>query len=254
VRAKTVAPCASSGELSQASRSRTSISATPGSYGAPIADSWPCRAASSGATSSSRRRGRSNACRGRSGESSGSHGRRTGERSGLRSAIVRATHLVERACPPPAGLVSALGRLRPDVVVVTPMIYPASREIDVVKAAASTGIPSVGIVLSWDNLSTKGSFHALPDELIVWNDGQPGRPRAPFVRSHPTTSARPRSSARSSSPSSVRVASIDPPPAPPTSSPRPRAHHSRRWRRQRRRLPSGQAPEARTFDDRSVSP
>jgi hypothetical protein len=180
--------------------------------------------------------------------------RRTGERSGLRSAVVRATRLVERACPPPAGLVSALGRLRPDVVVVTPMIYPASREIDVVKAAASTGIPSVGIVLSWDNLSTKGSFHALPDELIVWNDGQPGRPRAPFVRSHPTTSARPRSSARSSSPSSVRVASIDPPPAPPTSSPRPRAHHSRRWRRQRRRLPSGQAPEARTFDDRSVSP
>jgi hypothetical protein len=94
------------------------------------------------------------------------------ERLHLRGLVAQASRLVERTCPVPSGVLEAMRRIQPDVVFVTPMIYPGTHEIEAVKAAAVLGAPAVGMVLSWDNLSSKGSFHAVPDRVIVWNEAQ----------------------------------------------------------------------------------
>jgi hypothetical protein len=89
------------------------------------------------------------------------------------NALLRAaSSLVRRAAPYPKVLQAQLEELQPDRVLVSPMLYPASREIDVVAVARRNGIPTFGLVLSWDNLSSKGRFHDLPDRLMVWNEMQ----------------------------------------------------------------------------------
>jgi hypothetical protein len=56
-----------------------------------------------------------------------------------------------------------------DVIVASPFIYAQSREVDYVKAAQRLDIPTAVVVQSWDNLTTKGTYHAIPDALFVWN-------------------------------------------------------------------------------------
>lgn len=60
----------------------------------------------------------------------------------------------------------------PDLVVAASAILPFSKETDYLKAAQELGIPTVVIVPSWDNLTTKGMLHASPDHLFVWNRNQ----------------------------------------------------------------------------------
>ena len=42
--------------------------------------------------------------------------------------------------------------------------------MDYVKAAKENKIPTVLIVASWDNLTTKSTFHVVPDAVLVWNE------------------------------------------------------------------------------------
>jgi hypothetical protein len=86
----------------------------------------------------------------------------------LASVLVRTARLWR---VPPA-LEQQLKQLEPDVVVASPLIFPGSRELDAIRAAERAGIATAGIVLSWDNLTSKGMFHALPQRLLVWNDAQ----------------------------------------------------------------------------------
>lgn len=86
----------------------------------------------------------------------------------------RAAMVGLRAARPRAALRRQLNDVSPDLVVVTPMIYPGTRELDVVTAARAAGIPSFGMVLSWDNLTSKATFHERPDALLVWNEAQRG--------------------------------------------------------------------------------
>jgi hypothetical protein len=72
----------------------------------------------------------------------------------------------------PSALRQQLLYIAPDVVVASPLIFPDSREVDAIRAAERSGIPTVGVVLSWDNLTSKGMFHALPQHLLVWNESQ----------------------------------------------------------------------------------
>jgi hypothetical protein len=58
------------------------------------------------------------------------------------------------------------------VLVVTPLLYFGSRQVDYVRAARARGIPSVLAVGSWDHLTTKGIIHELPDRIVVWNELQ----------------------------------------------------------------------------------
>jgi hypothetical protein len=77
---------------------------------------------------------------------------------------------IERLIPPDPAILRWLEDNRPDVVVASPYILPGSAEIDYIQAAGELKIPTVAIVLSWDNLTTKGTFHRIPDAVLVWND------------------------------------------------------------------------------------
>lgn len=57
----------------------------------------------------------------------------------------------------------------PDIVILSPLINPASVESDYLQAALELGIPSVYALYSWDNLTSKGAFHGMPDHSLVWS-------------------------------------------------------------------------------------
>ena len=60
-----------------------------------------------------------------------------------------------------------------DAVLVSPLVdLGSSRQVDFVKAAQAMGIPVGMLVYSWDNLSTKGDMHVLPDHVFLWNRRQ----------------------------------------------------------------------------------
>jgi hypothetical protein len=87
-------------------------------------------------------------------------------RQGVREVLKR----VETLVPPDPGIMRWLEEYRPDVVVASPLIFPVSKELEYIKAAKALSIPTVGAVLSWDNLTSKGTFHVIPDVVLVWNE------------------------------------------------------------------------------------
>jgi len=99
------------------------------------------------------------------------------QRTGLHGVVdapltARLLRRIARHIPIPSAINAQMARVAPSVVVVSPAIFPDSREIDAMRAAQAAGIPSAALALSWDNLTTKGLFHAPPDRLYVWNDVQ----------------------------------------------------------------------------------
>ena len=74
-------------------------------------------------------------------------------------AIVRR---LDRALPPSPAVVALLEREQPDLLLVTPLLYFGSSQVDYIKAARILGIPTMLGVGSWDHLTTKGLVHALP--------------------------------------------------------------------------------------------
>lgn len=80
--------------------------------------------------------------------------------------------LVESAIPSDPAIAAFLRRERPDLLIVTPLIKIGSHQPDYVKGARALGVPVVFPVFSWDNLSTKGRIHVLPDRVLVWNEWQ----------------------------------------------------------------------------------
>ncbi|UCE51516.1 MAG: CDP-glycerol glycerophosphotransferase family protein [Desulfobacterales bacterium] len=77
---------------------------------------------------------------------------------------------MQRLIPPDQDILRWLKTNRPDVVVSSPYILPRTSEIEYIQAARALQIPTIAIVLSWDNLTTKGTFHIIPDAVFVWND------------------------------------------------------------------------------------
>ena len=78
---------------------------------------------------------------------------------------------IEGVSPPSRTVVSVLEELRPDVVLVSPSVWPKDPvEADYVRAARSLGIPTIGYLNSWDNLTSKGTVHVIPDAYVVWNE------------------------------------------------------------------------------------
>ena len=86
--------------------------------------------------------------------------------------IEDALRRVERFVPPPAGLEEALADLGVDAVVLVTRCTLGGYEADAIKAARRLGIPSILLVWSWDNLSSKAVLHEHPDHVLVWNDLQ----------------------------------------------------------------------------------
>jgi hypothetical protein len=76
---------------------------------------------------------------------------------------------IESLIPPDRAIRDWLRTKQPDIVVASPYIFPLSGEVEYIKAARALGISTAVIVLSWDNLTSKGTFHVLPDVTLVWN-------------------------------------------------------------------------------------
>lgn len=61
----------------------------------------------------------------------------------------------------------------PSLVLASPVnLRFSSADLEYLKAARWLGIPSVVPVISWDNLTTKGIFHVIPDRVLAWNETQ----------------------------------------------------------------------------------
>jgi hypothetical protein len=84
-------------------------------------------------------------------------------------AVQSLLRAVEKRIPLDTRIVRQVEASRADVFVASPYIYGHSHEVDYARAAHSLGIPTIAVVQSWDNLTTKGTYHHLPDLLCVWN-------------------------------------------------------------------------------------
>lgn len=92
-------------------------------------------------------------------------------RTGVRALAATCRH-VERAIPVRREVEALFDRWKPDLLLVTPLLYFGSMQVDYVRSARRRGIGSVLGVGSWDHLTTKGLIHELPDRILVWNELQ----------------------------------------------------------------------------------
>jgi hypothetical protein len=90
----------------------------------------------------------------------------------LSERTVRKSLKLERALPVSRRVTAFVRRHAPDVVLVSPAVDLAAHEAEYVKAARRLGIPAGICIASWDNLSSKGLLHVLPERVFVWNDVQ----------------------------------------------------------------------------------
>ncbi len=88
------------------------------------------------------------------------------------AALQRLFRALDRALPPPRELVAALDRHAPDLLLLTPLLYFRSYQVEHVRSAKALGIPTLLGVGSWDHLTTKGLIHEVPDGVLVWNEPQ----------------------------------------------------------------------------------
>jgi len=88
-----------------------------------------------------------------------------------RRAALALWRVVERLSRPSKTVTAVLDEFCPDVVLVSPSVWPKRPvEADYIRAARGRGIPTAGYLNSWDNLTSKGTLHVLPDAFIVWNE------------------------------------------------------------------------------------
>jgi FkbM family methyltransferase len=86
--------------------------------------------------------------------------------------------LAERQLPVDPVYESFLREHSPDVLLISPLVHFGSAQADFVAGARAVGIPVGMLLYSWDNLSTKGCLHRLPDWMFVWNERQRTEARA----------------------------------------------------------------------------
>jgi len=86
------------------------------------------------------------------------------------SGIQKTLRSFEQRIPVDSEIRAQIQQIRPDLVIVMPLINPDSRENEYLRAAQELGIPVLYSMVSWDNISTKGTFHGQPDYSVVWNE------------------------------------------------------------------------------------
>ncbi len=89
-----------------------------------------------------------------------------------RQHLLNALRTLERALPPVREIRQQLREHRPDVVVVTPLVYLGSWQFEVLRAALAEGLRTAFAVGSWDHLSSKALIRDLPQRIFVWNETQ----------------------------------------------------------------------------------
>lgn len=93
-------------------------------------------------------------------------------RQRARRLTARAIRFVEARLPVPSWAAAPIVASRPDVVLVTPIVGLGSHQVDYMRAAAHSGVPTVFPVASWDNLTNKGVLKHQPTATLVWNELQ----------------------------------------------------------------------------------
>jgi hypothetical protein len=78
----------------------------------------------------------------------------------------------ENMIPPHPAMIKYLRSIGPGVMCLTPMLMTQYGQTDLIKAAKALGTPVIFLVGSWDNLTTKGTTHIIPDYTFVWNEIQ----------------------------------------------------------------------------------
>ena len=89
-----------------------------------------------------------------------------------RARLLAWLRTVERAMPTVDEIRIQLRAYRPDVVLLTPLVYLGSWQFEVLRAARAEGLRTVFAVGSWDHLSSKALIRDLPDRVLVWNGTQ----------------------------------------------------------------------------------
>jgi hypothetical protein len=89
-----------------------------------------------------------------------------------RRRLVRVLRWLEQALPPVPEIERELRARRPDLVLVTPLIYLGSSQFEVLRSALALGTRTVYAVGSWDHLSSKALIRDMPQRVFVWNDTQ----------------------------------------------------------------------------------
>jgi hypothetical protein len=79
---------------------------------------------------------------------------------------------LEHRLPPDEALTRALSEAAVDAVLLVSRCSLGGAERDVLKVTRALGLPSVLLVWSWDNLSSKALLVEHPDHVLVWNDTQ----------------------------------------------------------------------------------
>lgn len=90
----------------------------------------------------------------------------------LRRALGAGLRAIERSLQVPDEAMRLLEGERPDAVLVSPLLKRTSPQVSYLRAARRLGIPSALGVASWDNLTSTGVIHEIPDLVTVWNDPQ----------------------------------------------------------------------------------
>lgn len=93
-----------------------------------------------------------------------------GIRSFIRSKAARTLFAWLESCiQPDDEIVRWFKGFQPQVVFASPYVFRGDVEVEYTKAAQALKIPVVAALLSWDNLTSKGTYHVKPDQLFVWN-------------------------------------------------------------------------------------
>ena len=84
--------------------------------------------------------------------------------------IERTLMACDRAIPSYPLILDFLRETAPDVLLVSPLVDAASKQVAWIKGARALGIRMCACVASWDNLTNKGLLRIEPDLVVVWND------------------------------------------------------------------------------------
>ena len=89
-----------------------------------------------------------------------------------RRRLLQVLRALERALPPVPEVERELRERRPDLVLITPLIYLGSSQFEVLRTALAQGIRTAFAVGSWDHLSSKALIRDMPQRVLVWNETQ----------------------------------------------------------------------------------
>ena len=80
---------------------------------------------------------------------------------------------IERLTPADKSIMDDIRAYAPHAILASPTnVRFSPADLEYLKAGKALGIPSLVLVSTWDNLTTKGLLQVWPDRLLVWNAAQ----------------------------------------------------------------------------------